>query len=114
MAEEVAPKTASKDVEENKVLAIIGYIGILFLVPMLAAPKSEFAQYHARQSLVLFIAEIIIGIIWVIPVLGWIIGMLGYIAGLVLMIMGIVNAANGVMKPLPIIGQYAKAFEPKK
>jgi len=114
MAEEEAPKTGSKDAEENKVLAVLGYLGLLFLVPLLAAPKSPFAQYHARQGIVLCITWVIVAIIYVIPILGWIVGMLAYVCLLILAIMGIINAANGVMKPLPVIGQYAKMFEPKK
>ena len=32
------------DIEENKVFAVLAYIGILFLVPLLAAPRSRFAR----------------------------------------------------------------------
>jgi len=39
MAEETtsAPSGGGKDAEENKAMAAIGYLGILFLVPLLAA-----------------------------------------------------------------------------
>ena len=37
----------SRDVEDNKVMAILAYIWILFLVPLLAAKNSRFARYHA-------------------------------------------------------------------
>src|SRR5437762_547806 len=78
-----------KDVEQNKVYAILAYLGILVLVPLLAAKESKFAQYHANQGLVLFIADIICGFVIWIPVVGWAVG----IALLVLWIMGIMNAA---------------------
>jgi uncharacterized membrane protein len=97
----------SKDVEQNKVLAAVGYLGILFLVPMLAAPKSPYAQFHAKQGMVLFIAAIILSVVLAIPVLGWVIGGLGEVFILILMIMGIINAVNGQEKPLPVIGQFA-------
>ncbi len=111
MAEE--KKSTVKDVEENIIYAIIGYIGILFLVPLLAAPKSEFAQYHARQGMVLFIAEVVLYIVaWLFTLLTLGIGavlmpIVGILA-LIWSIIGIVNAANGEMKPLPLIGGYAK------
>jgi len=99
-----------KDIEQNKALAAIGYLGILFLVPMLAAPKSEFAQFHAKQGMVLFIAAIIVTAVSMIPILGWLIGMIGGVVLVILMIVGILNAVAGAMKPLPIIGQFAGSF----
>ena len=92
------------DVEKNKVFAILAYLGILFIVPLLAAKESPFAMYHANQGLVLFLVAIALGIVTMIPVLGWIVGAVGWIAHIVFMIMGIINAANGQMKPLPLIG----------
>lgn len=95
----------------DKVFGALGYVGILFLIPLLAG-KSEFTRFHANQGLVLFLAEIVIGIvagiISVIPFVGWIIG--GILSGvvglasLIFMILGIVSAAQGEMKPLPVIG----------
>ena len=92
------------DAEQNKVMGILAYI--IFFIPMLAAKDSRFAMYHANQGLVLFLFSLIgqaVG--YVIPVIGWfiILPLIG-IACLVFAIMGIINAANGVMKPLPLIG----------
>ena len=87
-----------KDIADNKVYAILSYIWILFLVPLLAAKESKFARFHANQGLVLFIASIICGII---PIVGWILG----IVVLVLEIIGIVNAAQGKAKEVPIVGK---------
>ena len=41
--EEKAASEPKSDAEENKVFAILAYIGILVLVPILAAPNSKFA-----------------------------------------------------------------------
>lgn len=99
----------------DKVYGILSYIGILFLVPLLAG-KTQFARYHANQGLVLFIADIILGVmigitVGVLSLLGVIGVVLGSIVSgvlglciFVLVIMGIINAANGEMKPLPVIG----------
>lgn len=94
----------SKDIEENKVLAILSYIGILFIVPLLAAPKSKFAKFHANQGCALFIVEVALGIVWIIPILGWLVGFFGGIFTFILAIMGIINAANGKSEKLPLIG----------
>lgn len=93
------------DIQQNKVMAVLAYLGLLFLIPLLAAPNSRFARFHANQGLVLFLAEIVLGIIAVIPIVGWIIGSLGEIAALVFAIIGIVHAANGEVKELPLIGK---------
>lgn len=99
-------KADPSDVEKNKIMAILAYI--LFLIPLLAAPNSPFAKYHANQGLLLFILAVVVNVAGtLIPFLGWFIILpFGYIAVLILMIMGIINAANGEMKPLPLIGQY--------
>jgi uncharacterized membrane protein len=92
------------DVEKNKIFAILAYLGILFLVPLLAAKESRFAMYHANQGLVLFLFALAVGVVMAVPVLGWIVGVVGWVAEIVFMILGIINAANGQMKPLPLIG----------
>ncbi|MBQ5896910.1 MAG: DUF4870 domain-containing protein [Oscillospiraceae bacterium] len=94
--------------EGNKLLAAISYIGILFLVPLLAAKDDAFARYHANQGLVLFIANIAAAIagfiLGFIPVIGIIVAWIIRIALFVLMILGIIKALKGEMKPLPLIG----------
>lgn len=102
------PKVATKeDVEKNKVMGILAYLGILVLVPLLSAKDSPFAQYHANQGLVLLIAGVIVGAASAFPIIGWfIVAPIGSILLFILAIMGIINAANGEMKPLPLIGQY--------
>lgn len=91
------------DVNENKWIGVLAYI--LFFLPLLAAKQSRFAMYHANQGLVLLIfslgANIVLGII---PIIGWILLPIANLATLVLVIMGIIQAANGHLKPLPLIG----------
>lgn len=99
------------DVEQNKVMGILAYLGILFLVPLLAARQSKFAMFHCNQGLILFLICLVIWIpmviIGLIPFVGLIMIVLGplvWLCILVLMILGIINAAKGVCKPLPLIG----------
>lgn len=100
------------DIEKNKVFALLSYIFVLWLVPLLAAPNSKFARYHANQGLVLFLVEVILGVVFAIlswiPIINILSGVVGFvvgIAGLALMILGILNAANGKAKELPLIGK---------
>ena len=102
------------DIETNKVMAILAYLGILVLIPLFAAPNSRFARFHANQGLTLFIIEVAVsfvaGVLGLIPILGVIFaiaGSLGGLASLALAIIGIINAANGKAKELPLIGQFS-------
>lgn len=103
----------SNDVAQNKVMGILAYIGILFLVPLFAAKNSPYARFHTNQGLVLFIVEFAWGIVY--SVISLVLGLvgLGFLAAilaivnvvfLVLMILGIVNACNGTATKLPVIG----------
>ena len=92
-------------------IAILSYIGILVLIPLLAAKDDEFAQYHAKQGLVLFITVVVGMFIGAVPILGWILAPLISLVCLVLAIIGIVNVLKKQKKELPIIGKYAKQFK---
>lgn len=102
-------KCDAKDVNENKALAAISYIWILFLIPLLAKKDSNFAQFHARQGLALFVLSVIIYAASMIPVIGWfLISWLGSILLLVLFIIGLINALSGKCAELPWIGGWFK------
>ena len=104
-----------QDITNNKVMAILGYFGILVLIPIFAAKESKFARFHANQGLILFIAGIAIYIVQTIFYsifslrLWWLISTVVGIIGLVifvLAIIGIVNAAQGKAKELPLVGNF--------
>lgn len=99
------------DVQENKGITVLSYIGILFLVPLLSKKDSKFAQFHAKQGLVLFIMELVLMVLMVIPILGWIIYVVGIITSLIFAIMGIMNVVGGKCKELPVIGKFAGKFK---
>lgn len=91
-----------KDVEQNKLIALLSYLWLLCLVPLLLKPKSEFCKFHAKQGLVLCIAWLFV---W-IPV----IGLLLWIALICLSVWGIINVLKGEKVDLPIVGNLAKKF----
>ena len=99
-------ETNSKDVEENKIFAVLAYLGILVVIPLLAKKDSKFAMFHAKQGLVLLIA-------WVIA---WLLSFvfIGFILDIVLIVFsiwGIVNAATGKWAKLPLVGDLAEKFK---
>jgi uncharacterized membrane protein len=99
-----------KDVQDNKIFAILAYLNILFLVPLLAAKESPFARYHTNQGIILFIAGAIVWVITFILIkISYMLAFIGsilYLALFVLVIIGIINAAQGKKKELPLIGKF--------
>lgn len=120
--------------ETNRVSAAIGYIPFLFFVPIFVNRDDEFAQFHGKQSLVLFCTFILLwialwliililsgilghifiigflfkGIAWLIHnVIGTIVS-LGYLA---LAVLGIINAGAGNYWRIPIIGAYSERLK---
>ena len=86
---------------------VLGWIsGIVFL---LIEPENKFVRFHAIQSIVVFGAITVAGIIlgW-IPVIGgfvsWVLSVLGFILWIVLM----VKAYQGTKYKLPWAGNFAE------
>ena len=91
-----------KDIEDNKIMAVLAYI--IFLVPLIAAKESPFARFHTNQGFVLFLGWLLCGVVNIVPILGLIASAIGGLLVLVLSVIGIINSAKGEAKELPIIG----------
>lgn len=102
----------ARDIVENKVFCILSYLGILFVIGLIAQPNSKVVKFHANQGLVLFIAETVFGIasgmMGVIPFIGAgmgaIIGTATSVAVLAAFIYQAINISDGKVKKLPVIG----------
>ena len=101
------------DIQQNRVMGVLSYLGILVLIPLFAARESPFARFHCNQGIVLALAEVILSfavrIFGRLLLVGWIIRLVGGLGGLALFvfaIMGIVNAINGKAKELPLVGGF--------
>jgi uncharacterized membrane protein len=104
-----------EDVEANRIMGVIAYIPLLFLVTLGSAKDSPFAKYHANQgaavTLVFFAIVILRAILdvffsimpWFFYIVFVVVGLL-FIVPLLLTIYGIINAAAGKCVPLPVIG----------
>ena len=104
----VIPPKNEAEINDAKVLAAIGYIGILCLLPLLLKKGNRFAEHHGKQGLVLFIAEIVLAFINIIPILGQLIWLIGIVILFIFSIKGIMKALQGEYWELPILGDYAK------
>ncbi len=103
---------ASKEIEEGKIWAFIGYWWILFLVPLLGKKDNKFALFHGKQGMVLFAFEIVVWILSYIPAIGWfIIGPVGSIICLILAIIGMVKSLQGDYWKMPVLGDIAEKIK---
>lgn len=100
-------KVYEADVEENKAMAAVSYIWIFCLVPLLARRKSKFAQFHAKQGFVLFIAEVIISLLIWIPVIGQIL----FAVAIIIAALGFIKAYNGEWWEAPFIYKWSQKIK---
>ena len=97
-----------EDIANNKLYAILMYCVSLMgiIIGLLAAGDSPYVRFHVKQSMKLFICEVILGLIT--GALFWtvIVGIVGGIAIVVLAVVDIiclVNACKGLAKEPPIV-----------
>lgn len=105
------PTPTPQNVSGNVGLAILSYIGILVLIPLIVNKDDQFVKFHSKQGLVLAIVWFIGTMLWRIPIFGWFAAPIINLGCFILMIIGIVNAAGGQMKELPLIGHLADNFK---
>jgi len=113
-------EVTAAEVEEGKTLAAVGYLGILFLVPLLAKKENKFCQFHGKQGAVLFGLEVIafvvvlilVLILNIIPCAGAVIGTILWLAYVVcavgLSVWGLVMAVKGEYWKMPVIAPLAE------
>lgn len=101
MTDEKMPKTGvDQDVENNKTVAVLSYVWILFLIPLILKRHSKFCQFHAKQGLILFILSFVS---W-FPVIGWLIGL----TIIVISVIGIIKSLSGEWWKAPYIYDLSK------
>ncbi|MBU0769334.1 MAG: hypothetical protein KJ687_09610 [Proteobacteria bacterium] len=100
--------TEQKEVQEGKIFAVLSYLWILCFIPLLFKKENKFALFHAKQGLVLFICEIALWIVGIIPVLGWLISIVGSLICGIFALIGIIQALMGNEWKMPVLGDYAE------
>lgn len=106
----MSENSPAPQISEDRAYAALSYLWVLSLVPLFFKRQSAYVQFHAKQGFLLFVAEVVIGVVAVIPVLGWIIGFLGWLAAVVLSVLGIIAALTGKEWVMPVLGEYAKKW----
>jgi len=95
------------EVQEAQFFSAIGYLSFLCFVPLALKKGNRFAQFHGKQALVLFIMELAVGILKVIPVVGELIFTFGFVVLGILSLMGIVKVLMGERWEIPVVSHIA-------
>ncbi len=91
-----------RDIADNKLMGILCYLSILWLVPYLTTKDSPFVRFHLNQGLLVLIVGIAGAVLQCLRVVGWVLS----VAAFALAIIGIVNVVNGKVQELPLIGKF--------
>lgn len=100
-----------KEILDGKPYAILSYLWILCFIPLILKKENKFALFHAKQGLVLFLAELTIGFIAILPFIGWILLFAGTLLFGALSLAGIFQSLLGNFWKLPILGDYAEKIK---
>jgi len=111
---EVKTSTGSKSSknDDTKAYAFLAtFLSIVgFIIAILTKKDDKYVMHYAKQSLVLFIAWVIVGIVsailHLIPVIGGVISWILYTLMTILWIVSWVYALSGEIKYLPAIGKF--------
>ncbi len=100
------PSNETPEVLEGKPLAILSYLSILCILPLVYKRDNAFALHHGRQGLVIFVGEVAIFIIHII--LGaWFLKLGIFLFG-ILSFMGILAVLQGQYAKLPFVAEIAE------
>ncbi|HCC21943.1 hypothetical protein A2480_03670 [Candidatus Uhrbacteria bacterium RIFOXYC2_FULL_47_19] len=90
--------------DEQRLIAALSYIGILFLVPLLYSKKDEEIKFHLQQGIVLFVVDVVAILVGWIPIIGWLLVLFALAAS----IYGFIQAWQGVRWEIPFLHKYAR------
>ena len=90
---------------DKKVTSIVAYLSWIGLLIAFVAGDREGAKFHLNQSLVIWLAGIVLGVVMIVPVLGWLVGLVGGIFLFIYWIIGLVSAIQGQEKEIPLLGK---------
>lgn len=98
------PPPASGSVDNDTLMGILSYLGVLVLIPIFATSnRSSFLTHHINQGVNLLIVAVIGAVAFPLVHL-WMVSPIWNLLMLVLMVIGIINVSKKETKSLPVIG----------
>jgi len=98
-------KYTAEDIQQNKTVAALANIPVLFWLPFAAAKDSPFAKFYCNQGFWLLVVSIVASILSRIGIIGSILGWILSVLVAIFAIIGIVGACKGQAKEVPALGK---------
>lgn len=94
-------------IDPSRLMAVLSYVGLLVVVPLIMSRRDSFVMIHAKQGLVILLGYVVAIILafW-IPAVGSVL----FLGLLVLAVAGAVQALLGHPWRIPVIGYLASRF----
>lgn len=101
-------KTKGDSVVWGFLAVLLSIVGVVLV--LLAKKNDKYAVFYAKQSLVIFIASVIAGLVGMIPFIGWVLMPVFVLIVFLIWIITLIRSLTGNMKQAPLIGKYANKF----
>ena len=96
---------SKEDIIDGKIYAVLAYLSVLCIIPLIMKKNNPFVLAHSKQGLVLFIAEAGINILSII--FPWVFLPVMFVL-MILSFWGMVCAIRGTMVALPVVSAIAE------
>jgi uncharacterized membrane protein len=100
-------KDSTKDINDNLLITSMSYVYIFCLIPLLLRPDSKFAQFHAKQGVILFYLDSIAILFCWVPYFGGVLALLCFSLSAV----ATSKVASGKFTKIPIIYNLSLRFK---
>ena len=97
-------------VNNDLVFGILCYLGILWIIPLLANKKNAFFRLHLAQGLVVLILEVILAILGRIPLIRFVAGWFWFVPGLISALAIIKLLTGDTMYHVPVVYDISTSF----
>ena len=91
---------------DKKTTNIVAYLTWVGLIIAFVMGDREGSKFHINQSLVIWLAGTIVGLVNWIPLIGGLIGVVGGLFCAVCWFIGLIGAIQGTEQPVPFLGQF--------
>ena len=91
---------------DKKMTDIVAYLTWVGLIIAFVIGDRDRSKFHLNQSLVIWLAGTIVGLLNWIPLIGGIIGTVGGLFCAICWFIGLIGAIQGEEKPVPFLGQF--------
>jgi len=107
MSEKLNDSLGEKEIRDGAPMAALSYVFFLWLLAFTSKRDNQFAHYHAKQGLVLFVLEVVFFFLSLVPSIGFLFYLTGLIVFPLLSLYGMYSALTGKLCKMGIVTKIA-------